>query len=31
MLGEHSEPILREIVGLSREDFDRLVVEGVID
>ncbi len=31
MLGEHSEIVLREIVGLSREEFDRLVVEGVID
>ena len=31
MLGEHNERVLREIVGLSREDFDRLVVDGVID
>ncbi len=31
MLGEHSERVLRGIVGLSNEDFDRLVVEGVID
>lgn len=31
MLGEHIEIVLRELVGLSREDIDRLVVEGVID
>ena len=30
MLGEHSEPVLHEIAGLSQEEFDRLVIEGVV-
>ena len=31
VLGEHNEDVLRGIVGLSREEFDALVVEGVIN
>ena len=30
MMGEHSEYVIRTILGRSREDFDRLVVEGVV-
>ena len=30
MRGEHSEYVVREILGRSREEFDALVVEGVI-
>ena len=30
MLGEHNEYVLREIVGLSQQEFDELVVAGVI-
>ena len=30
MLGEHNEYILRDIVGLSQEEFDQLVADGVI-
>ena len=29
-LGEHSERVLREILGLSREGFDQLVVAGIV-
>ncbi len=31
MMGEHNEYVLREALGLSREQFDRLVAEGVIN
>ena len=30
MLGEHNEYALREIAGLSEQEFDELVVAGVI-
>ena len=30
MLGEHSEYVVREILGRSRDEFDALVVDGVI-
>ena len=30
MRGEHSEYVVREILGRSRKEFDALVVEGVI-
>ena len=30
-LGEHNEYALREIAGLSQEEFDALVVAGVIN
>lgn len=30
MLGEHSEWVLREIAGLSQEEFDRLVLDGIV-
>jgi crotonobetainyl-CoA:carnitine CoA-transferase CaiB-like acyl-CoA transferase len=30
MMGEHSEYVIRSILGRSREDFDRLVVAGVV-
>ena len=31
MLGEHNERVLCDMVGLSREEFDRLIVDGVVD
>ena len=30
VLGEHNEPILRGLLGLSQAEFDALVVEGVV-
>ncbi len=30
-LGEHNEYVLREILGLSMEEFDQLVIEGVVN
>ena len=30
MMGEHSEYVIREILGRSREEFDRLVADGVV-
>ncbi len=30
-LGEHNEFVLRELLGLSSEDFDRLVAEGAVE
>ncbi|MEE8422502.1 MAG: CoA transferase [Dehalococcoidia bacterium] len=31
MMGEHNEYVLRELLGVSRDEFDALVVEGVIN
>ena len=31
MLGEHSEAILRDLAGVSEEEFNRLVLDGVIN
>ncbi len=31
MMGEHNEYVLRELLGVSRAEFDALVVEGVIN
>ena len=30
VLGEHNEPILRDLLGLTQSEFDALVVEGVV-
>ena len=30
VLGEHNEPVLRGLLGLSQSEFDALVVEGVV-
>jgi crotonobetainyl-CoA:carnitine CoA-transferase CaiB-like acyl-CoA transferase len=30
-LGEHSEYVLREILGLSMEEFDQLVLDGIVN
>ncbi len=30
VLGEHNEPILRGLLGLTQSEFDALVVEGVV-
>ena len=30
-LGEHNEYVLREILGLSMEEFDQLVVDGIVN
>ena len=30
-LGEHNEYVLREILGLSMEEFDQLVIDGVVN
>ena len=30
LLGEHTEEVLQEILGYSRQDVDRLVAEGVL-
>jgi crotonobetainyl-CoA:carnitine CoA-transferase CaiB-like acyl-CoA transferase len=31
LLGEHNEYVLREILGYSEEDFNRLVAEGGVE
>jgi crotonobetainyl-CoA:carnitine CoA-transferase CaiB-like acyl-CoA transferase len=31
MMGEHNEYVLRDLIGLSEAEFDRLVLEGVIN
>jgi benzylsuccinate CoA-transferase BbsF subunit len=30
LLGEHNEPVLRDLLGLSEEEYARLIVDGVI-
>jgi benzylsuccinate CoA-transferase BbsF subunit len=31
MMGEHNEPVLRDLLGVSEAEFDSLVVSGVIN
>ena len=30
-LGEHNEYVLRDLLGLSMEEFDQLVIEGIVN
>ena len=31
LIGEHSEYVLCDLLGLAREEFDALVVDGVVN